>query len=780
MIRVAFGSVPKDGGTFTFYRNMRPALLPHGIDLRCVAAGPAQAALWEDSFADEGCVLLAARSDSLKAQARAFADWCEAEEIDIVFGVNSPAILSALPHLPGRIRAMARCANGFDEGYRLTMMGRERLAKVVALVPRLRDDLIADYGADPARIALIPNGASPERFEAAARAERGRGARLELGFLGRLEHGQKGVLHLPPVLERLDAAGIAYRLSIAGKGKHEPELRSAMAAHIEDGRVRFTGTLTPDEIPGFLEGVDCFLFPSHFEGCPNALLEAMMAGAVPVSWCLPGITDFLLKDGETGLLSPVGDVDGFAASIVALAGDRARTAQMSRAVAASARAEFSVEACRAAYVALFGEVMADAPPAWTPRPWSRFETDPLFRPRPLARLIPARQRRMLRSMSDRLLKQTPAPAAPRPAPGTAPRVHQIVNSFGMDRGGAERLARGLHVALRARGVDARLVALEACDTGGLEGATSFGFASPYDPRALLRLGAYAREIAPGDIVHVHLFPAIAHVAALARLGRMPGRLVFTEHNSSNRRRAHPLGGVIDDQVYRPFERIVTISVGVAEELSRARPWLADRTVVIENGCHLAFGAPPERPETAAPVILSVGRLAEQKNYPVALEALAGLGDVPFRYVVAGDGPERAALERQADALGLGDRTTFAGHVADVPALLAEADIFLMPSKWEGFGLAAAEAMNAGLPVIAADVPGLREVAGPDGEAALLVDPADPEDVGRALSRLLGDRQLRAELGRAGFERAGRYDFARFVSDHLHLYRKLGESPADAA
>jgi len=99
-IRVAFGSVPKDGGTFTFYRNLGPALLTHGTDLRCVSVGRDEARLWEGAYADEGCILLAPRAISFKLRAQAFADWCETEQIDIVMGINPGGILSSFPHLP--------------------------------------------------------------------------------------------------------------------------------------------------------------------------------------------------------------------------------------------------------------------------------------------------------------------------------------------------------------------------------------------------------------------------------------------------------------------------------------------------------------------------------------------------------------------------------------------------------------------------------------------------------------------------------------------------------
>jgi hypothetical protein len=138
----AFGSVPKDGGTFTFYRNMRIPLLARGIDLRCITVGQREADLWEDDYADEGCVLLAENESSVKKQAKAFCRWCEENSVDIVMGVNSVAILSALPHLSPNIRMMSRCANAFDHGYRITVSCYERLNRIIALAPGQINDLV--------------------------------------------------------------------------------------------------------------------------------------------------------------------------------------------------------------------------------------------------------------------------------------------------------------------------------------------------------------------------------------------------------------------------------------------------------------------------------------------------------------------------------------------------------------------------------------------------------------------------------------------------------------
>lgn len=377
-IRVAFGSVPKDSGTFTFYRNMRPALAARGIDLRCVTLGRAQSLLWEDDFVDDGCVRLARSSRSMRTQARVFTEWCERNDIDVVMAINSEGILSALPHLPERVRVISRCANAFDHGYRITMSGRERLARIVALTPRLRDDLVAEYGADPARIVLIPNGIEAARFERAAAMTRGLGERLELGFVGRLEHNQKGVMHLPAIVDALNRHGVPYRLRIAGKGRDRERLEAAMAADLAAGRVQFMGALGPTAVADFLGETDVFVFTSHFEGCPNALLEAMMAGAVPVSWTIKGITDFLIDEGRTGFLFDTGDADGMARRVAALAADRSGLRHLSVDVGQEARERFSSAVAADAYATLIRTVMNEPPPPWTPAPWRSFNPDPNF------------------------------------------------------------------------------------------------------------------------------------------------------------------------------------------------------------------------------------------------------------------------------------------------------------------------------------------------------------------------------------------------------------------
>lgn len=351
------------------------------------------------------------------------------------------------------------------------------------------------------------------------------------------------------------------------------------------------------------------------------------------------------------------------------------------------------------------------------------------------------------------------------------RIFQVINHFGLDRGGAERLARGLHTGLLDRGVDAHIVALEECPSDGLIGASSLGLPRAYDPRAALRLWRHlAPMLQPGDLVHAHLFPANAHVGWLRRLGRLRVPCVFTEHNTWNRRREHKAGRYLDRSIYPAFTRVFAISTATEQALVTAYPELAGRTEVVVNGAQLRFDTPPEREIVPEPLILSVGRLAGAKNYDTALRALAQIADQRFRYAILGDGPERESLVALAAELSLAERVEFVGHVADIAPWLRRADVFLMPSRWDGFGLAAVEAMNAALPVVASDVPGLADVVSTD--CGRLVDPDDAGSIAAAVSEFLGSPALRHRLGAAGFARASQFGEERMTDDYLAAYRAV--------
>jgi glycosyltransferase involved in cell wall biosynthesis len=181
--------------------------------------------------------------------------------------------------------------------------------------------------------------------------------------------------------------------------------------------------------------------------------------------------------------------------------------------------------------------------------------------------------------------------------------------------------------------------------------------------------------------------------------------------------------------------------------------------------------PQARRDGDPPLVVAVGRLAEPKDALTLVRALAAVPGRAFGALLVGDGPDRPAVEAEVRRLGLRDVLTLTGTRDDVPALLAQADVFALSSRSEGAPLSILEAMAAGLPVVASRVGGVPELV-VDGETGLLVPPGDPAALAAALGRLVADAGLRDRLGAAGRQRAQRcFDVRRQRREHLDCYAR---------
>ena len=346
-------------------------------------------------------------------------------------------------------------------------------------------------------------------------------------------------------------------------------------------------------------------------------------------------------------------------------------------------------------------------------------------------------------------------------------IHHIINDVEVANGGAQKIVRMLHQGLLSGGVDSRVATLIG-KVDGLEGARSFGLSWVRDPRAVFSLVRYIRKnCREGDVLHGHLFPANLFLSLAVRLSGWKGLLVCTEHSTSNRRRGTALGKILDGFLYAPYQRIACISEGAKSALAQWMPVLEGRLVTVQNGAELSDSVCEARANDRRPVIVSVGRLHSLKGLDTALEAVALLGDLDFEYWIAGTGSEEERLKNLAECLGIGDKVRFLGFVEAVSSLLRRADVFLMPSKWEGFGLAAVEAMNARLPCVVSDVDGLREVV--TDACAVKVPPESPDRFAAALRRLIVDPSLRIDMGRKGFERSLEFSAESMVDRYITFY-----------
>jgi glycosyltransferase involved in cell wall biosynthesis len=177
---------------------------------------------------------------------------------------------------------------------------------------------------------------------------------------------------------------------------------------------------------------------------------------------------------------------------------------------------------------------------------------------------------------------------------------------------------------------------------------------------------------------------------------------------------------------------------------------------------------------ANPVVGTARRLVTVKGVVFLIRAVAALrAEFPeIRLEVAGTGPERVNLENEARLLNASDCVSFLGWQDDIDSLLARWDIFVMPSLQEGFGIAALEAMAAGLPVVATTVGGVPELVD-DGQTGWLVPPGDSAALAHRLRELLLDPDQRRVMGAAGQARARQhFSTNRMVSDISKIYDRL--------
>lgn len=331
-------------------------------------------------------------------------------------------------------------------------------------------------------------------------------------------------------------------------------------------------------------------------------------------------------------------------------------------------------------------------------------------------------------------------------------------------GGAEQVVLQLSNELRSRGHIVHPVVpsgredwlLDRFREHGLEWQTydlhrAIDFALPARLAAMFaRLGI--------DVVHSHEFVMAVYGAPAARRAGVP--LVITMHgNQAMTRRLRRRMAL--RWAFARADATVAVSEDTRRHLIESLGVSPASVCTVPNGIPIRRGRPePVREELglleSEPLLLCVGSLMKRKGHAVLIEALARLRagglDLPWRLAIAGEGDERPRLEALIAELGFEDRVHLLGRRNDVPDLLAAADVFLMPSLWEGLPLAILEAMFAARPVIASATSGIPEAIENEREG-LLVPPGDVDALAEAVRRILTDPTLSGRLGRAAHDRA---------------------------
>jgi glycosyltransferase involved in cell wall biosynthesis len=346
-------------------------------------------------------------------------------------------------------------------------------------------------------------------------------------------------------------------------------------------------------------------------------------------------------------------------------------------------------------------------------------------------------------------------------------------------GGMERLALQLAADAVAHGDHVLVAAGPGTWAGQVAAAGAVHVALPATSRgsitglaaAVARLAGCLRTARP-DVVHAHnVRAAVLSRLALTAAGRRAA-LLTTVHGLA------PADYQAASRLLRwSGRRVIACAPAVARSLAAAG-FPSGRIETIVNGAALpaagsrrqadlrrSLGLPSE------PLVVGIGRLVTQKNWPVFIEAARQVPGSCF--VVAGDGPLRPQLAHLARQAGRPVR--FLGMVDDIAALIGLASCVVFTSDWEGLPLALLEALSLGVPVVATAVDGVADLVPP--AAVLLVPPRDPDAVAAAVARVLADPQLAGALGREARAAAADWEPARMLRQYRAAYQAAAHRPS---
>lgn len=353
-----------------------------------------------------------------------------------------------------------------------------------------------------------------------------------------------------------------------------------------------------------------------------------------------------------------------------------------------------------------------------------------------------------------------------------PRIAHVISTL-EGAGGAERVLS----ALVARGADAGYEQIIfnpfGRDTAALEELVDAPvIARPVrGPIQLPSLRLWLASSLHGfgaHVVHAHLWHA---AVAVASLHREAPRVISHHHGSYLRWSGRKVAERLDRWAGTRFDRVIAVSASVRDFLIEDYGYAPERVTLIRNGWD---GRPISEPRTEGVITLTcVANFRREKGHAVLLEAFVSLAreDERIRLVLAGDGPLKWTMEERALSLGINHRIEFAGAVQNVWPLLAQTDIFVLPSLYEPLGIVVMEAMAAGLPVVASRTGGIPELV-EEEVTGILVNPGDATGLASSVRALISDPERRSRMGAAARIAAQSWTMEAMTESYYQLYEEL--------
>jgi glycosyltransferase involved in cell wall biosynthesis len=258
-----------------------------------------------------------------------------------------------------------------------------------------------------------------------------------------------------------------------------------------------------------------------------------------------------------------------------------------------------------------------------------------------------------------------------------------------------------------------------------------------------------------DILHCHLIPSNIIAKPLGALLGVPV-IINHDHTNDPHRIDNKILLALDKSTNRFAHHIIAVAAACRDFLTTRESIPPEKISLVPNAIDLRRFSPGEasrddaRAQLGLPacsgIVAGVGRLNPQKNFALFLDIAAQLAPrfPDLHFLLAGDGPEEQMLREKASALGIANRVTFSGYVADTRLVYLAADVLLMPSRYEGLPMTLLEAMAMGLPVVASKLDGIAEVIG-DGAEGFLVSSDDAALFVERTAALLADAELSSRI-----------------------------------
>ena len=296
--------------------------------------------------------------------------------------------------------------------------------------------------------------------------------------------------------------------------------------------------------------------------------------------------------------------------------------------------------------------------------------------------------------------------------------------------------------------------------------------SYYNPLYIFKIISYLSHY---DIVHVHLFPSMYFVAIAKLMSFKKVQLVFTEHNTVNRRLDNKIFNPLEKFIYSFYKKIICITPEVKQQLKLKLNLNPEKLIVIDNGVNIEkvqSTAKAERKDFGYTnndkLLIMVAAFREQKDQDTVIKTLKELPD-NYKLLLVGDGVRRSKLEDLVFELNLKDRVNFLGFRSDVYSLYKMCNIAILSSHWEGFGLVSVEAMASGTPIIASNVNGLNNVVKDGG---ILFETGNIEELKNIILKLINNPELYDKVSKAGIDKSKNYSIDKTIEKLLELYNQI--------